>query len=228
MRTQQLLMRVAPHRSLPSPWEDFKRSATCHGQPPLQSSDTRWSGYSSGELRQLLSSPEWTSCWLSLTDTAYLQNVLFINGAEYFYILAALRIPFNKGPLTLQRVWASSTLSASSHSQLFEFSVLRFHSLGQKYILWVPRQILSKSTNQKFPVNWRGERGISWKAELSIHPCLHEKGSWQTKRSKATVELSSIDEHLFSACDYLVFIVDRAIFAGLWIQDGFFFAVLID
>lgn len=125
--------------------------------------------------------------------------------------------------ITLQRVWAPSTLSASSHIQLFQFSLLRLHSLGQKYILWVPRQIPSKSTNQKFPVNWRGERGISWKAEPSIHPCLHEKGRWQTKRYKATVEVSSIDEHLLSACDYLFFIVDLAIFAYLWIQDGFFF-----
>lgn len=129
--------------------------------------------------------------------------------------------------ITLQRVWVSSTLSASSHSQLFEFSLLRLHSLGQKYILWVRRQIPSKSANQKFPVNWRGERGISWKAEPSIHPCPHEKGSWQTKRYKATEEVSSIDEQLLSTCDYLFFIVDLAIFAYLWIQEWILFCWFI-
>lgn len=71
----------------------------------------------------------------------------------------------------------------------------------QKYILWVPRQIPSKSTNQKFPVNWRGERRefleklnpASFPVCINIFASseLFEKGNWQTKRSKETVETTN-------------------------------------
>lgn len=77
MSTQQLLMRVAPQRSLPSPWEDFSLRATCHGQPPLQE-EHRWSGHSVGELGLP------ATCCLALPDTAYWQNVLFIEEGDYF------------------------------------------------------------------------------------------------------------------------------------------------
>lgn len=34
--TQQLLRRVAPQSSLPSPWDDFSRREACQGQAPLE------------------------------------------------------------------------------------------------------------------------------------------------------------------------------------------------
>ena len=36
VRTQQLLRRVAPQSSRPSPWDDFSRREACQGQAPLE------------------------------------------------------------------------------------------------------------------------------------------------------------------------------------------------
>lgn len=152
---------------------------------------------STGELRELLSYLQCASCWFALTDTAYLENVLFVRGGEYFISWQHSEFHLTMVHVILQRIWSSSTLFiASSHSQLFEFSLLRLHSLGQKYILGVPRQIPSKSTNQKFPVSWKGKGEFLEKLYPASIPVFVKKETGKT-RYKATVEVSSVEEHFF-------------------------------
>lgn len=50
------------------------------------------------------------SCWLCLSDTAYLQNVLFIKDGEYFISWQHSEFLLTMVHITLQRIWASSTL----------------------------------------------------------------------------------------------------------------------
>lgn len=40
VRIQQLLIKVAPHTNRPSAWDPRKRTAACHGQPPLHHTHT--------------------------------------------------------------------------------------------------------------------------------------------------------------------------------------------
>lgn len=136
---------------------------------------------STGELRELLSYLQCASCWFALTDTAYLENVLFVRGGEYFISWQHSEFHLTMVHVTLQRIWASSTLYCFlPHLAIWIFS---------SQIAFIGPKIHSRSSlpntvqvnKPEISCQLEGERGISWKAVPSIHPCLCEKGNWQNK-----------------------------------------------
>lgn len=89
VRTQQLLRRVAPQSSRPSPWDDFNRREACQGQAPLEAKPHIWERRrgkkASGKTMTSVQVKGRTQSRVKPLDPSYMENGVHINSIDHRY-----------------------------------------------------------------------------------------------------------------------------------------------